>query len=457
MPLISRSKMPPGGWQYFSPQTGWRNPNPTQCTFRDTVSKIIQHNRNNPRFNLPTEPDDVSNELDRYTCARLNYDPGWCYGHLTPQTEELKKKPQPKGVLAQLADAANTVINGAKTITDWLSGGGKPVCADLAQQRADICKACSKNGTPSFHLEAAAWTVMKAANIQKIDDLGECKVCNCQLPLKVWLPFFDIDANTNPNLYPSFPSQCWVKGEHKRITVVIPYYSGDYQLLIKLFDWMKTLGGTENNRCLLVKDNDILPGQSRTAESSAKSLFSEVEHIEAEKGVNGWPGGPNRMFKSAIAWIEQNSSSPFLWLEPDAIPLTRDWITKLEDEYWKAGKPFMGHVVQSDNKKDAWLTGVAVYPCDTYTRMAKFCDKKGADGKHIAFDFVAGKEVATKAHITPIIQQNYAGKRKTPTFSEMKAAPNVLDLTDISPYAVLYHQCKDGSLTELLRRNMAQL
>lgn len=452
--------MPPGGWQYFSPQTGWRNPNPTNSTFRDVVSRIINHNRNNPRFNLPTDPEDVANLLDHYTCARLNHDTNWCAGPLSPpENPELKKKQVNRrpGVLAQLADDVETIANGAKAITDWLASGGHPTSETKARARATVCSTCPNNRKPNVVLEAAAWTVMKTVGITELDGLGECSVCKCQLPLKVWFPFYDIDAHTNPKLWHQFPKDCWALKEHQLLTVVIPFYSGDYDLLIKLLDWMVTLGQTPTNRCLLVHDEDVSQTSVNIAKDKANLVFSEVEVLKAEPGPNGWPAGPNRMFRTAIEWIQVNSTSPFMWLETDAVPLRKDWLEQLQSEYWKSGKPYMGHIVKSDNGRDYWMTGVAVYPHNASSMMMKFTKIIGKDGKHIAFDFIAGRDIADKAHSTGLLQHNYGGRKKAPTFSEMKSSPNVLDQSDLAPDAVLYHQCKDGTLIELLRRNMAPL
>lgn len=73
--LLSRSQIPPGGWQFVQPQTGWANPHPVNTTFDQTVDLIRKHRAANPalvlKHNLSTEFNAVAMELEAYTRTRL--------------------------------------------------------------------------------------------------------------------------------------------------------------------------------------------------------------------------------------------------------------------------------------------------------------------------------------------------------------------------------------------------
>lgn len=73
--LRDRNMFPPGGWQFYQPQTGWKIPTPTGQSFVKSVDLIIQHRLNNPALGLSTDVIAVSDELDRFTCLRLENDP----------------------------------------------------------------------------------------------------------------------------------------------------------------------------------------------------------------------------------------------------------------------------------------------------------------------------------------------------------------------------------------------
>ena len=44
---------------------------------------------------------------------------------------------------------------------------------------------------------------------------------------------------------------------------------------------------------------------------------------------------------AAFLWVAKIERRPFLWLEPDSIPLHPGWLARLEKEYERAGKPYM--------------------------------------------------------------------------------------------------------------------
>jgi hypothetical protein len=83
--LISRNDFPPLGWDFYQPETTWRNPDPMIGGFDDNVKKIIKMRKNNLAFALATDYESVSWELDNFTCHRLKNNPKWVGGgNFTP-------------------------------------------------------------------------------------------------------------------------------------------------------------------------------------------------------------------------------------------------------------------------------------------------------------------------------------------------------------------------------------
>src|SRR5262245_14812013 len=76
---LSHTQTPPGGWQFYQPQTKWTAPFPVNNTFDQQVINIIKHRQANPaitvQFKLSTDFNVVAGELDTYTRSRLGMPP----------------------------------------------------------------------------------------------------------------------------------------------------------------------------------------------------------------------------------------------------------------------------------------------------------------------------------------------------------------------------------------------
>lgn len=76
---LSRSQIPPGGWQFHQPQTKWSAPTPIASTFDQTVILIMQHRLANPAIvashNLAIDKGAIASELETFTRARLGLSP----------------------------------------------------------------------------------------------------------------------------------------------------------------------------------------------------------------------------------------------------------------------------------------------------------------------------------------------------------------------------------------------
>lgn len=233
MPLKSRNVFPPGGWQFFQAETGWKLPGGK--TFTEAVQAIIAHRRANPRFNFSLGADAVADLLDTFTCYRINFDENYCNPPVEAQkkTSSLKPLPPPSekpspsvppaskpSFLARLAGLAD----GARIISEWLGDGGEPVHELQSEDRALVCELCPmNNGISGFDKVTGA--VAEAIKEQMIaknqggftvhneDRLGMCGVCRCYLPLKVHVPIGHIENNTPQNVRNLFPGNCWIPKE----------------------------------------------------------------------------------------------------------------------------------------------------------------------------------------------------------------------------------------------------
>lgn len=270
------------------------------------------------------------------------------------------------------------------------------------------------------------------------------------------------------------------------LNVFLPFYAGDVDLLKDLLLWIGELGGCKKYKAVLITDpkslrnSDAWPDEAKIAEvlKLARKSFKYVVLISTPyrrlkmDGTGAWPVGANWAFFCAALWNSMQERNPFLWLEPDATPLSEGWLETLEAAYAECGKPFMGAVLPTNlpNCNPTYMNGSpAVYPPNAmvyfdgafidFLRPLPF-EQALRDGRqHVldvaAFDLAAAAQVVPFAHATRLVQHYWGGERQTPpTFKLAKQEtdpPHVFTLEALYPEAVVFHRCKDGSLRELLR------
>lgn len=233
MPLISRTgQFPPGFYQFFEPKTGWSTPGTNG--FYPTRDEIVTHRLANPRFEgqWNTDPDAVANELDNYTCLRINNDVNYCNSGAPPNFPQgfLSQRPMrnpSQNRVASVGHAEKTVA-GIGLLIDWLGSGLKPVEKELAERRASVCVECPLNQEGNFWVRIEAWMARKIKTCLAIradmnlstkydDRLHSCSACDCDLKLKSSTPIEHIKAHTSDAVKVELAKgkNCWVLEEMK--------------------------------------------------------------------------------------------------------------------------------------------------------------------------------------------------------------------------------------------------
>ncbi len=219
---------------------------------------------------------------------------------------------------------------------------------------------------------------------------------------------------------------------------VLAFCTKDQDITFELFEWLRMIGGSKNHNLLLCRDHRCNKDTSTKILVSAKESFGNVTEITAQASVDGWPAGSNYMFKLCAGHVEHMRGIPyFFWLEPDAIPLTADWLDRIEAEYLASGKAFMGDDVRVEGIP-RHMSGVAVYqnPIHKLAGQINWAND-------VAWDMVGKDQIIPNAHFTKLIEHAW----RHPTFTDLHELS-----TQIRPEAVLFHASKDGSLINLLRQ-----
>jgi hypothetical protein len=239
--------------------------------------------------------------------------------------------------------------------------------------------------------------------------------------------------------------------------IVLPFIARELPQVVRLLDWIFELAGETPLRrtlYLLPVKSLKIGGPSRTGGdvmTSARAAFADVQMIIDAEGVESdWKldeqmrdaAGPNSLFRQA-AWFFylHRNSGPWLWLEPDCVPLVKGWDDTLEMAYKAGGQPFFGARMKF-RTGDEYLSGAAIYPREAVT-LAPALVTRSTWGQfpdlEIAFDVAGGAEVLRQTQASELIQLEYR---------------NGTSATEPRKGAVLYHGDRSGALlTNLSGKN----
>ena len=230
------------------------------------------------------------------------------------------------------------------------------------------------------------------------------------------------------------------------MTCVFPVCRKDSTDLLRLLRWVARLGGTGGHNAVIVADSDTPYRDVLDAQGLCKAMFDVTHVLTTQESTQGWPAGSNALFKLAC---QECTCGPWLWCEADCVPIKATWLDDIAAAYIAGGKPFMGHVYQTNNPKfpATVLSGIAVYPANAFDYLSPFLDGQKA------WDVAAASVIVHLAHHSPTIQHFWGQPGLPPTFAHAKtprSPVNTFTLANLQPGAVLFHRNKDGTLIALL-------
>lgn len=220
----------------------------------------------------------------------------------------------------------------------------------------------------------------------------------------------------------------------------------------KLLDWIYELNGkTQRGHILLAYAHDVHTEMKLKCKICAELAFESVSEFTATSRAISFNGadtkGMNVELKTKVEFVNNLWSQtarhvaghfrfPWLWFEPDCVPITPDWIGKLSSTYANQPKKFLGRKMMRGeaNNPQYFLSRIAVYPTSAYNELAGFVGSP-------PFEWAAGNHVLPRATTTKLIQPGlYDGE-----FEKIPAE------------AVVYHSDKTGKLIEQLREKKAKV
>jgi hypothetical protein len=234
--------------------------------------------------------------------------------------------------------------------------------------------------------------------------------------------------------------------------VVLGVCQKDATEALRLLTWIRDLGSCPNHSLLIVGDANVPWPVGMELLEAGNRAFRSASFITTKESVLGWPKGANALWKRAAEQCSQDNT-PFLWLEPDAIPIKFGWADMIQAEYEKCGKPFMVRLYRNTNPQfpSKLISGIAVYPGNALELIGEHADGDSA------WDVAAVSEVLPQAFNTPLVQHFWGQENLAPTFAHTKNAGspiNTFTLENIGPETAIFHRNKDGTLIRILRAKL---
>jgi ADP-heptose:LPS heptosyltransferase/GT2 family glycosyltransferase len=224
--------------------------------------------------------------------------------------------------------------------------------------------------------------------------------------------------------------------------VVLGISHRDKHLAKDLLTWMNELDPKPSGIHHLVLACGARVRQDDINELSliAKPSFVSVAALRLrDESERSWPNACNQTFQSAVTWIKENGGGYFYFMEPDVVPMVPNWRETLEAEYLNCGKPFMGAVYDQPYKH---LNGSMVYP-DNISKHNIYM----LHATNQPWDLTRPELTMRLGHNTPLIQRTLADPKTNTPFT----FPDLPSLRFVREGVILFHGCKDGSLTARLR------
>jgi len=206
-----------------------------------------------------------------------------------------------------------------------------------------------------------------------------------------------------------------------------------------LAEWIARLSpDLKHHNLVLLASFQITQQQQDHIAGILEKVFGYVAKVrQRTPDERPWPMAPNSMFRVGCKFVAQTYRQPFLWLEPDAVPLKPSWLDDLSGEYQACGKSFMGAVWDRPKRH---MNGNGIYPAGFVYN--------GPDG--VAFDVWMAERYLGDTFNTSLIHHEW-GDIKT---NRPWTFPDRESLLRIHQDAVLFHRCKDGSLLDRLSETL---
>jgi len=228
-----------------------------------------------------------------------------------------------------------------------------------------------------------------------------------------------------------------------QIIVAFPFCAKDVLVLAKNLEWQSELR-TNWPECVLSYDRTVTREWVTRIEQMARRCYKTTHLFQYPNPPAGW-WPPNQAFQQTAKHMTAHKA-PWLWFEPDMVPLCEHWLPMLQAAYDASGKEFFAPIIPDLGH----YNGTGIYPSDAPNII-----RSAMSESHTAWDVAMRSEMQDRAaDASHVLQHCWTvvdgrphpfGGGTEPYFS------NKEDLRMLIPTAVLFHRDKELSLVDRLR------
>ncbi len=211
-----------------------------------------------------------------------------------------------------------------------------------------------------------------------------------------------------------------------KLLTVVPCCKNDSARAEQLLDMHFSLSNRQpNGHCLLVCAPDVHPEMRAKLKISASLAFETVELFDQIQIITLTKHEQCiEMLRQTARYIAHNYTWPWLWLEPDCLPLSSGWLDKLAETYHNQPRRYLGLRMTAASGGITFLSRTAIYPSNAID------DLEDAIAKSIIFDQAI---VAKSLHCR---------------LFQWLAVNSIEDAAKVRPDALLLHHDKRGVLLD---------
>ena len=240
----------------------------------------------------------------------------------------------------------------------------------------------------------------------------------------------------------------------KKILACLQYYSGDQAIARQV---ARLIADLEPDKS---KYADFMFAMRWDGQHDMETVqyvarkFDQVHTFKSERKNTGWPSAPNNLaletYGRFCLRIRQKlwDYAALLLIEPDCVPLTRDWLKQLHEEWHEREQLVLGFMYGSSAHPVQHING----NCLISPRFQKVCPDFHASPATVGWDVRHAPAMLRHGRASRLIWNDYA--RQSISCEELFAAHHYADdhpLHGRDIFPVLFHGVKDDSALRAVR------
>lgn len=240
----------------------------------------------------------------------------------------------------------------------------------------------------------------------------------------------------------------------KKLLLVLQLYPGDRKMAFDLARLIADIEPkvSEHADFMLSLRRDTLDDIG--AYHALQKKFEKVYLFHSQRKSTGWPAGCNDLFFESLSQVGKMVKAKrwdydaALYFEADCVPLTKDWIRRLQAEWYAGHQQFVGNWISQLEFRIPHLNG----NCLISTRITEKMPAFHACPPSQPWDIFHAKAIESRMRVTPLIYSDYKKTSITEAeLYELKRRPSDHPLHGLEEQAVLYHGVKNNSAQIIVR------